>query len=57
MAKLPVRSVYKGVSVDVPFADPRPAFGDLFRVCGSTHPLFPPTREFGFERLAGLQFD
>lgn len=42
--------------MDVAFADPRPTFGDLFRICGVSHPSFPPTGEFGFERLADLQF-
>src|SRR6266404_2192821 len=58
MAKdLPEGLLYGGVSVDVLFADPRPSFGDLFLICGETHPRFPPTGEFGFERLADLQFE
>ena len=58
MAKvLPEDLLYQGVSVDITFDDPRPAFGDLFRICGETHPGFPPTGEFGFERLDDLQFD
>lgn len=55
--ELPNDMLYQGVSVDIAFADPRPSFGDLFRVCGDTHPRFPPTGEFGFERLAELQFE
>ena len=39
------------------FNAPRPHFGDLFQICGSSHPLFPPTGAFGFERLADLGFD
>src|SRR5262249_41403455 len=54
---LPKDLVYQGVSVDIAFADPRPAFGDLFRICGDIHPGFPPTGAFGFERLADLQFE
>jgi hypothetical protein len=49
--------LYPGVSVDIRFRDPRPSFGDLFRVCGLDHPRFPPTGAFGFERLADLQFE
>jgi hypothetical protein len=48
---------YQGVSVDISFADARPSFGDLFRICGDTHPRFLPTGTFGFERLAHLQFE
>jgi hypothetical protein len=55
--ELPEDLLYQGVSVDIAFADPQPSFGDLFRICGDTHRLFPPTGEFGFERLADLQFE
>jgi hypothetical protein len=55
--ELPEDVLYQGVSVDIAFVDPRPSFGDLFRVCGATHPRFPPTGDFGFERLADLQFE
>jgi hypothetical protein len=54
---LPDHMLFQGVSVDIAFADPRPCFGDLFRICGDTHPRFPPTGDFGFERLAELQFE
>lgn len=58
MAKtLPEDVLYQGISVDIAFADPRPAFGDLFLVCGDTHPRFPATGVFGLERLADLQFE
>jgi hypothetical protein len=49
--------LYQGVSVEMAFGAPRPQFGDLFRICGGTHLRFPPTGEFGLERLADLQFE
>ena len=49
--------LYQGVSVDIAFAIPRPEFGDLFRICGDSHPRFPPTGSFGFEGLVDLQFE
>jgi hypothetical protein len=55
--QLPEDMLYQGASVDIAFADPRPSFGDLFRVCGTTHPRFSPTGEFGFDHLAELQFE
>ncbi len=55
--RLPEDMLYQGVSVDIAFDNPRPSFGDLFRICGDTHPRFPPTGEFHFDRLAELQFD
>jgi hypothetical protein len=54
---LPENLLYEGISVDIAFANPRPSFGDLFRSCGDTHNHFPPAGEFGFERLADLQFE
>ena len=54
---LPEEMLCQGVTVDIAFSDPRPSFGDLFLICGATHPEFAPTGEFGFERLADLQFD
>lgn len=57
MNELPDDILYQGVSVDIAFAASRPSFGDLFRICGDTHPRFPPTGSFGFERLADLQFE
>ena len=56
-SELPEDILYQGMSVDIVFADPRPSFGDLFRICGDTHPQFPPTGAFGFERLTEPQFD
>jgi hypothetical protein len=38
------------------FTNPQPMFGDLFPICGDSHPNFPPTGSFEFERLADLQF-
>jgi hypothetical protein len=55
--ELPECLLYQGAIVEIEFADPRPSFGDLFRIVGDTHPRFPPTGEFGFERLADLQFE
>ena len=55
--ELPDDLVYQGVSVDIAFANPRPSFGDLFLICGDTHPQFPPTGDFGFEQLTELQFE
>jgi hypothetical protein len=58
MAKeLPEDLLYQGVSVDIAFGERRPAFGDLFQICGESHPRFPPTGDFGFERLSDLQFE
>lgn len=54
---IPESMLYEGVSVDVVFGDPRPRFGDLFLICGDTHPRFPPSGSFGFDRLAELQFE
>ena len=55
--ELPEDMLYQGVSVDIAFGEPRPHFGDLFRICGGNHPRFPPTGQFGFERLTDLQFE
>lgn len=57
MEELPTGTLYQGVSVDIRFGDPRPAFGDLYRICGIDHPKFPPTGEFGFDGLTELQFE
>lgn len=55
--ELPVEMLYEGVSVDIVFVNPRPTFRDLFQICGTSHPRFPPTGEFSFDRLAELQFE
>ena len=49
MDELPGDMLYQGVSVEIAFGERRPSFGDLFRICGDTHPLFPTSGEFGFE--------
>ena len=49
--------LYQGLKVGILFANHRPSFGDLYRVCGGIHPRFPPTGDFGFERLAALRFN
>lgn len=54
---LPDEMMFQGVSVDIAFAEPKPSFGDLFCVCGDTHPRFPPTGNFEFQRLKDLQFE
>lgn len=57
MVEIPEQMLFEGVSVDIAFDDPRPQFGDLFQICGRTHPRFPPTDSRGFENLSELQFD
>lgn len=49
--------LYQGVSIDISFGTTRPTFGDLFLICGETHPRFSPSGKFAFESLADLQFD
>jgi len=49
--------LYEGVSVEIAFPEPRPSFGDLFLICGESHPRFQPTGHLGFEALADLQFE
>lgn len=43
--------------VDLMFVGSKPGFGDLFLVCGRTHPSFPPTGQHKFAELADLGFD
>jgi hypothetical protein len=57
VSDVPEDMLFQGLSIDIAFGEPRPSFGDLIRICGGTHPLFPPTGEFGLERLVDLQFD
>lgn len=57
MSDVPEDTLFQGLRIDIAFGEPRPSFGDLFRICGGTHPLFPPTGEFGLERLVDLQFE
>ncbi|NNJ26648.1 hypothetical protein [Alienimonas chondri] len=62
-AALPLTDTLRceGLSVDIRFGEPRPTFGDLYLICGQTHPAFPPTDRstsgaIRFEDLANLQF-
>ena len=48
-------SLYCGISIDI-FFNKKPSFGDLFLICGESHPNFPPTTSMGFENLSELQF-
>lgn len=57
MVDLPDELLYEGVSVDIAFGEPRPSFGDLFLICGDTHPNCPPSRGNAFESLADLEFE
>lgn len=57
MNEIPEGLLYEGLCIDIAFGEPRPMFADLFRICGRTHPNFPPTGDFGFEKLDDLQFD
>lgn len=43
--------------VDLVFVGAKPTFGDLFQVCGRTHPSFPPTGQHNFAELSDLGFD
>lgn len=54
--KLPERLLFEGVAVDISFPEPLPTFGDLFLMAGLTHPHFPPTGKWAFERFDDLQF-
>jgi hypothetical protein len=49
-------SLYQGVSIDIAFGPAQPMLGDLFLICGDTHPTFPPTGAFAFDSLADLRF-
>lgn len=49
--------LHEGASIDIAFGEPRPSFGDLFCVCGHSHPSFPPTDSVDISALADLQFD
>ncbi|MBN1912364.1 MAG: hypothetical protein JW818_21770 [Pirellulales bacterium] len=56
MADVPDDLIYEGVSIDIAFEDPRPGFGDLYRICDDTPPHFPPTGPMDFSTVADLQF-
>lgn len=47
----------KPKQVDLMFVDAKPAFGDLFLVCGRTHPSYPPSGQYQFAELSDLGFD
>lgn len=49
--------MYQGIHVDLLFKGEQPTFGDLFLITGEMHPLFPPTGDFKFAKLADLNFD
>ncbi|MCE9544183.1 MAG: hypothetical protein K8T25_01475 [Planctomycetia bacterium] len=57
MSALSESMLHQGISIEVLFVDVKPTFGDLFLICGETHPAFPSTGRFGFDRLADLQFE
>jgi hypothetical protein len=42
------------MQVDLKFGARKPSFGDVFQLCGETHPRFPPSGQFPFESLADL---
>lgn len=54
---VPENMLYAGVAVDIVFGSKGPSFGDLFQVIGQTHPAFPPSGSFDFQRFSDLQFD
>ena len=49
-------TVYQGIDVDLVFNHQQPMFGDLFLVCGYSHPDFPPSGDFKFDKLSELNF-
>jgi hypothetical protein len=42
----------EGIAVDLYFEGEKPEFGDLFQICGDTHPKFPPSGRFNFKALS-----
>jgi hypothetical protein len=46
----------EGIAVDLYFEGGKPAFGDLFQICGDVHPEFPPSGRFNFKALAPYGF-
>ena len=56
MTRIPETTLYKGIQVDLLFGDVRPAFGDLFAICGYENPNFPPTGTLKFDQFEDLQF-
>lgn len=47
----------EGLAMDLLFTTARPTFGDLYQVVGETHPSFPPSGTFSFDKLAHLGFE
>lgn len=56
MDEIAEHELYKGVSIELPFPEPGPTFGDIFLLCGTEHPAFPPSRRYKFDQLDDLQF-
>lgn len=56
MKKLSEQILHEGVTVDLLFRGMGPGFGDLFVVCGTINPHFPPSGRFAFESLKDLAF-
>jgi hypothetical protein len=54
---LPKPKQPKPFAIDLRFADCAPQFGDVFQLCGGTHPQFAPTGQYGFENLADLHIE
>lgn len=50
----PARKQATPAQVDLLFTDVKPCFGDVFLLCGSEHPGFPPTGDYGFAELADI---
>jgi hypothetical protein len=49
-------AVYQGSVVDLVFTGKQPMFGDLFLICGTPHPEFPPSQALPFDKLSELGF-
>jgi hypothetical protein len=49
-------ATYVGVTIDFIFENEKPMFGDLFLICGYSHPNFPPSGNLGFGKLSSLNF-
>lgn len=56
MEKILEKAIYEGIDIDLNFISEKPKFGDLFLICGDTHPNYPPSGKFQFEELAHLNF-
>lgn len=49
-------AIYSGITIDLIFNHKKPMFGDLFLLCGYTHPNFPASSDFQFDQLSELGF-